>query len=518
MPKALIDVSRYDNTPFSTWKERHGLWGVIIKIGGNERVVGGRYADPYFKSHWNDAVNNKIYKGVYYYTDVTTVAEAIKDADHCVSLLGGRQLDLGIYMDVEDQRQFGLSKRALTDVIKAFCDRIEEHGFKAGLYTGGSAWNNNMYPEELRKYVTWIASWQKSWPTYVGEIELWQQGTKRLSDGAVYYDDVSGCQDFDWASDKFVKEIEEGGTMPTKSRLTYALAAAEVMDHFIDHDEAHGYSQPNRDGTSEVETITLSDGTEVSFQSGDRDCSRLVQTCNVVIGALPRGLHVWTGNERETLVANGFIEVPLDSVQRGDVLWREGHTEMYMGSGIEGGARRSETHGIDGRTGDQDGGEIARSTYIKSHWTSAYRCNKTRPDEGTAIDNVPTGDTPTQETTMKPIFLKFDGDATELLFNPWAGTLRAIANADEKKAVIDIYAKAGVTIDSTAINFGTADAPWGARANDALSRGANFKTFERFEKHPSTRAVIREELNNFKPDVDSLASLVVKRILEATKK
>jgi aconitase A len=37
------------------------------------------------------------------------------------------------------------------------------------------------------------------------------------------------------------------------------------MDHFVDHD-AHGYSQPNRDGTGEVETITLSDGTEVSFE------------------------------------------------------------------------------------------------------------------------------------------------------------------------------------------------------------------------------------------------------------
>jgi hypothetical protein len=355
----------------------------------------------------------------------------------------------------------------------------------AGLYTGGVAWNDNVYSEELRKYVTWIASWQASWPTYVGEIELWQQGTKNLQTGTVYYDDVSGCQDFDWASDKFVRLIEGGDITPSPSRLTYALGAAEVMDHFVDHDEAHGYSQYNRDGTAEVETITLSDNTDVSFQSGDRDCSRLVQTCYVVMGALPRGMHMWTGNEREILLENGFIEVPLDSVQRGDVLWRAGHTELYMGAGIEAGARRSETGGIDGQTGDQDGGEITRSTYIKSHWTSAYRCTKTRPGADEPREGA--------SETMRPVFVKFDGDSTEHIFNPWAGTLRAVANADEKRAVIELYDKAGVTIDSQAIDFGSADAPWGARVNDALSRGANFSSFERFNKHPSTRAVVKDE-------------------------
>ena len=44
-----------------------------------------------------------------------------------------------IYMDVEDPRQFQLSKRALTDVIKAFCETLIEAGYYAGLYTSGSA-------------------------------------------------------------------------------------------------------------------------------------------------------------------------------------------------------------------------------------------------------------------------------------------------------------------------------------------------------------------------------------------
>lgn len=44
-----------------------------------------------------------------------------------------------IYMDVEDPRQFKLSKRELTDVIKTFCDALIDAGYYAGLYTGGHA-------------------------------------------------------------------------------------------------------------------------------------------------------------------------------------------------------------------------------------------------------------------------------------------------------------------------------------------------------------------------------------------
>ena len=426
-----IDISVWDEgIDLGAWKSKHGIGAVIIKCGGNEGV---RYADRCFADHMRKAQAAVLPVGVYYYTTSTTVDGAIADAYHCVSIVRNYDLQLPVFMDVEDKRQFALSPRALTDVIKAFCDKVQSLGYRAGLYTGGYAWNNNMYPDELRQYCTWIASWQATWPTYVGKIDAWQQGTKRLSDGRVYYDDVSGCQDFDWLEDYVIQG--GGGDVPT-NKLSYALAAAEVMDHFVDHD-AHGYSQPNRDGTGEVETITLSDGTSVSFQSGDRDCSRLVQTCNVVVGALPRGMHMWTGNEREILLENGFVQVPLDSLQRGDVLWVAGHTEMYMGDGIQAGARRSETGGKDGRTGDQDGGEIARSAFRRSQWTSAYRCTKKRPGEG--------------EVAPTPMGEIGDDMSLGILIHPkgenriyhWTGSMDEVpyhVSGPEKKALENIYA------------------------------------------------------------------------------
>jgi hypothetical protein len=42
-------------------------------------------------------------------------------------------------MDVEDPAQFQLSRDNLTNVIKSFCDTLNNRGYYAGLYTGGSA-------------------------------------------------------------------------------------------------------------------------------------------------------------------------------------------------------------------------------------------------------------------------------------------------------------------------------------------------------------------------------------------
>lgn len=204
--KLCLDTSRWDgDIDLGAWKSRRGQWGVIIKAGGNEDV---RYRDSQFANTYAKAVALGTHRGAYYYTTVTTVEEAKKDAKHFCDLLEGYDLDLPCYMDVEDQRQFALSRRQLTDVIKAFCDTVNERGRMAGLYTGGSAWNHNMYPEELRKYAIWIAYWKATWPTDCGDFGMWQQGCMRLSDGAIFYDDVPGCCDLDWTETDYPSIIK----------------------------------------------------------------------------------------------------------------------------------------------------------------------------------------------------------------------------------------------------------------------------------------------------------------------
>lgn len=162
--------------------------------------------------------------------------------------------------------------------------------------------------------------------------------------------------------------------------LKRAHAAAEVMEHLIAHDSHHGYTQGSGRGGDGFETITLSSGERVTFEDGDLDCSEGVRRCYAAVGVLPFGYwasYMWTGNEDEMLTSHGFKRIPVQDytrMERGDVLLRDGHTEMYLGNNMQGGARINEYGTITGgKTGDQTGYEVAKSTYTPGRWTQAYR-------------------------------------------------------------------------------------------------------------------------------------------------
>lgn len=210
MKELVLDISRYDEgIDLAEWKRKHGLWGVIIKVGGNE---GGRYKDRMFETHYANAKAAGLHIGFYYYTTVTNVAEANADANHMIRCIDGKDYDLPWYMDVEDPAQFALSARKLTDVIKSFCNTLSYKGIYSGLYTGGSAWLNNMYSDELRDFANWIAWWRANWPTEAGDIGMWQQGGIRLSDGNIVFDDLPGYHDCDWCCIDYPSRIKAGWT------------------------------------------------------------------------------------------------------------------------------------------------------------------------------------------------------------------------------------------------------------------------------------------------------------------
>lgn len=112
----------------------------------------------------------------------------------------------------------------------------------------------------------------------------------------------------------------------------------------------------------------------VHIHGGDYDCSEAVRMCYRAVGVLPYGSYMWTGNEVELLTSNGFRLRSLEDPKVGDVLWRDGHTEMYLGKGMQGGARIDESGGITGPSqGDQTGGEVDRSPYRASSWEMLLR-------------------------------------------------------------------------------------------------------------------------------------------------
>ena len=124
----------------------------ILKIS-----EGQNWVDPQFDTFYNEA---KIPLGAYVYSHATTEGEAEAEAIHALHLAAGRKLPLGIYMDVEEQKQLALSDSRLTAVVKAFCDAIKAGGYRAGAYgSAGNLWAK-VGPSYLGDdVIVWAASW-----------------------------------------------------------------------------------------------------------------------------------------------------------------------------------------------------------------------------------------------------------------------------------------------------------------------------------------------------------------------
>lgn len=157
--------------------------------------------------------------------------------------------------------------------------------------------------------------------------------------------------------------------------LTQREAFARLMEHMCSHDGngGHGYSQANRMGDGTTETVDLGDGVSVTVAGGDRDCSSAIVTCLRAVGVNTYGAS-YTGNMRSELLKTGLFEwqrMGVASAKRGDIYLNEGHhTAMCTCADPDTLAQfsRSETHGITGKTGDQDGCESNIRAYYSYPW------------------------------------------------------------------------------------------------------------------------------------------------------
>lgn len=131
----------------------------------------------------------------------------------------------------------------------------------------------------------------------------------------------------------------------------------------IANDDTHGYDQTNRWGP-------------------DYDCSSFVISAweAAGVGVKANGA-LNTGDMCDAFLKTGFLDVTNQvnfsngsGLVAGDVLWRTGHTCMYVGNGKVANAginENNETTG--GQTGDQYGNEIAINDYSNDSWEKVLR-------------------------------------------------------------------------------------------------------------------------------------------------
>lgn len=181
MRKFGIDVSKWQgaNFDFARAKNEDKVEFVILRGAYSCPGVknnGGR--DTQFLNYYEKCKALGLPVGIYQYSMATTVEQAREEAKFLYNnVLKGRQFELPIYIDVEDKVQLALSKQALTDIVKAWCEYLEAKKYWVGIYAGKYTFRDQLDDTQLKRYTHWLAMWTKEC-TYEDKsvLGMWQFG------------------------------------------------------------------------------------------------------------------------------------------------------------------------------------------------------------------------------------------------------------------------------------------------------------------------------------------------------
>ena len=144
---------------------------------------------------------------------------------------------------------------------------------------------------------------------------------------------------------------------------SYGSYSSDVVESYVSwmidfsKDDSHGYSQATRDTNPNVDCSSF-------VYYGLVDGAKLDKA---TLGETAFSTHSMDSTLTDTgFTAHDFSS--LDTLKRGDILWRAEHTEVYVGDGKCVGAHTNK----DGVDGDSSGEEVNVST-CSSNWTRFYR-------------------------------------------------------------------------------------------------------------------------------------------------
>ena len=102
-------------------------------------------------------------------------AAGVADAKRFIKILDGREFDMPVAVDVENQSR--AKKSEITAATKAFCDTMEQAGYYCSIYASDvSGFKETMDVSKLTAYDKWVAKYSTHEPSYVKQYGMWQFG------------------------------------------------------------------------------------------------------------------------------------------------------------------------------------------------------------------------------------------------------------------------------------------------------------------------------------------------------
>lgn len=196
---------------------------VIIRAGYG-KVISQK--DEQFEANYSGAKAAGIPVGAYWYSYAMTTDEAREEADVFLKVLAGKQFEYPVYFDIEEQKQLALGKEKVSEIIKAFLEKVEGAGYWVGLYMSASPLTDCVTSDIKNEYAVWVANVGVSKPSYAGAYGMWQYSWKGSIPG------ISGDVDLDYCYVDYPAKIKERGkngfgktenSAPAKKQITVEM-------------------------------------------------------------------------------------------------------------------------------------------------------------------------------------------------------------------------------------------------------------------------------------------------------
>ena len=181
-----IDVSSYQGDINWQLVREDGVEFAFIRAGYRGYGEEGKLcADEKFAANYDGAHSAGIDAGVYFFSQAITPDEAVEEAKFVLEILDGRPLEYPIVFDWETvfvpsgedaPRTEDVMPQTLTLSAIAFCETIDDAGYKSMIYTNKKQAVLKYDLRQLKKYPIWFAYYDTTL-NYCYNFDVWQYGT-----------------------------------------------------------------------------------------------------------------------------------------------------------------------------------------------------------------------------------------------------------------------------------------------------------------------------------------------------
>ncbi len=180
-----IDVSVYQGDIDWDKVKESGVDYVIIRCGYRGYVVGSVNEDANFRRNLEGAKAAGLAVGVYFFSQAVDVDEALEEAEFCIELLDGCELEYPVFYDWEvvidkdgdTPRTAYIQPDDLTNNALVFAERIRYAGYTPAIYTNKktAVWKYDL--SRLEGIDIWLAEYNET-PSFFYDFAMWQYSSK----------------------------------------------------------------------------------------------------------------------------------------------------------------------------------------------------------------------------------------------------------------------------------------------------------------------------------------------------